>query len=135
MTSHGFRVKPTLSRLNKEIGLLNDNHYNCNVLFNNNYINIYIAIVAQHRTNIMVTIEIDKYYPFKPPTIYINNVKYYNILKMISIRYNCNETCLCCKSITCPDKWKPSCKIQDILNEILLYQNNIISFLPVGVYD
>ena len=80
-------------------------------------------------------IRIEETYPFKAPIVLINNIKYDKLLKLISIKYNHTDMCLCCKSITCPDKWKPSCKIQDILSEIFEYQSDIINFLPVGACD
>jgi ubiquitin-protein ligase len=135
MVSHKFRDKPTLNRLNKEVGMLNDNFYNCKVLINNANISIFIPIVIEYCRTVMVTITVDYYYPFKPPNVFINNIKYSKILQLISIKYKCTDMCLCCKSITCPGKWKPSCKIQDILTEIFEYHKDITSFLPADAYD
>ncbi len=135
MDHRAFRDKPTLTRLNKEIGLLNGNYYNCKVLINKNNINIYIPIVGNHCKTIMVSIIVDNCYPFKPPDVFINNIKYSKILKMISIKYNLTDMCLCCESITCPDNWKPSCKIERILTEIIKYYDVITSFLPADAYD
>ena len=83
----------------------------------------------------MITIIVDKYYPFKAPDILINNIKYYNILKFISIKFNCTDKCLCCKTITCPNNWKPTYTLELILFEIIKYHNVITSFLPAGAYD
>jgi ubiquitin-protein ligase len=129
-----FSDKPTLSRLNKEICILNSD-YNCKILNNNNNINIYIPIVVEHCKQFMVSIIVNKYYPFKQPDIFINNIKYSNILKNISIKYNFTDKCLCCESITCPNKWKPSYKLELILTEIMKYYNDIINFLPADEYD
>ena len=130
----GFRDKPTLNRLNKEIRILSENYYKCKVLVTNN-IDIYIPLVLHHCREVMVTVTIDESYPFKTPNVFINNIKYSKLLQLISIKYNCTDMCLCCKSITCPNRWKPSCKIQDILTEIFEYQKDIISFLPADAYD
>ena len=135
MEHRAFRDKPTLTRLNKEIGLLNASYYNCKVLINNNNINIYIPVVEKHCKTFMISIIADYYYPFKPPDVFINNIKYSKILKKISIKYNYTDVCLCCESITCPNNWKPSCKIENILTEIIKYYNDITSFLPADVYD
>lgn len=135
MEYNEFRVKPTLNRLNKEIGLLNNSYHNCKLLINYNVINVYIPLITDHCRKIMITLIIDKHYPFKPPDILINNIRYNNILKIISTKYNCNDNCLCCKSISCPDKWKPAYKIESILSEIIKFQNDIINFLPVDAYD
>ena len=130
----GFRDKPTLNRLNKEIRILSENYYKCKVLVTNN-IDIYIPLIVHYCREIMVTVSIDESYPFKTPNVFINNIKYSKLLQLISIKYNCTDMCLCCKSITCPNRWKPSCKIQDILSEIFEYQKDIISFLPADAYD
>ena len=135
MVSHKFRDKPTLNRLNKEVGMLNENYYNCKLLINNDIISIYIPIVIEYCRTLMVTITVNYNYPFKPPNVFINNVKYSKILQLISIKYKCTDMCLCCKTITCLDKWKPSCKIQDILTEIHKYHKEITSFLPADAYD
>lgn len=58
-----------------------------------------------------------KNYPFKCPEIYVNNYKYTNLLNYNVI----TETCLCCESVTCNDKWNLSLKLIDINNEIEKY--------------
>ena len=135
MVSHGFRETPTLNRLNKEVCILNENYYTCSLLINNNCIDIYIPLYIINCTKIMVNVSIDESYPFKVPNVFINNIKYSKLLQLISIKLNCDDMCLCCKSITCPNKWKPAFKISDILSEIFEYQHDIINFLPAGVCD
>lgn len=58
-----------------------------------------------------------KNYPFKCPEIYVNKYKYTNLLNYNII----TETCLCCESVTCNDKWNLSLKLIDINNEIEKY--------------
>lgn len=135
MVSDSFKEKPTLNRLNKEIRTLTENYYNCKVLLNNNNIDIYIPLVVHYCRQIIVTLCIDESYPFKAPNVFINNIRYSKLLQLISIKYNCSDMCLCCKSISCPGRWKPSHRISDILSEIFEYQKDIISFLPADVYD
>lgn len=130
-----FKDKPTLFRVNKEIASLNNNYYNCKLLINKNYIDIYIPIKLNDCKHVMTLIRIGKSYPFEVPNVFVNNIEYYKLLKQISIKNCCNDMCLCCKSITCPNKWKPTFKIHNILSEIFNLQSQIINFLPVDGYD
>ena len=65
---------------------------------------------------------INEHYPFKPPKMYVNNLEYYKLLfELQSSKADklkeLNEICLCCKSILCPNNWKPAYKIINIVEE------------------
>ena len=65
---------------------------------------------------------IDKSYPFKSPYAFINNIEYYNLLKINSEFIN-NELCkldikcLCCTTILCSSIWYPGKSILSVVEE------------------
>jgi hypothetical protein len=125
------------NRLDKELKNLKYNYFEYQVILNKTNLDLFFPILLN---NIMVIvyfkIDLSYYsYPFKYPDVYINNIKYIKLLELISIQKNFTKECLCCKSICCENKWKPTFKIKDILNEIYTYASEIINFLPVDGYD
>jgi len=62
-------------------------------------------------------------FPFKPPTITINDKSYFYYLKIESIRFNKvlkyfrDINCLCCHSFLCTHQWSPGYRLRNILNE------------------
>jgi ubiquitin-protein ligase len=72
-----------------------------------------------------ITITMNSDYPFRPPTVTINNLPYYKFVvppmsKRISeIIHNETRTCLCCCSIIKnPSLWSVAHRVKDILEEI-----------------
>ena len=63
-------------------------------------------------------------YPFRPPIITINDVTYFNSLRLKSERFNVilkfitGIDCLCCNSFLCKEHWSPAFTIKKILLEI-----------------
>ena len=100
-------------RINREIVSLRPISINEIVNYDTDIICIYYKNCSL-RANIELYI---KNYLFKFPQIYVNKHKYTDLLN-----YNLlSESCLCCDSITCNDKWNLSLKLIDINNEIEKY--------------
>jgi ubiquitin-protein ligase len=63
-------------------------------------------------------------YPFRPPIITINDISYFNTLRLKSERFNSTLKyitglhCLCCSSFLCRDHWSPAFTVKKILSEI-----------------
>jgi hypothetical protein len=67
---------------------------------------------------------IDVNYPFVCPTVFYNNRNYKQILvsktnyEITYLKKLTGIDCLCCRSLTCSEKWAPNNKLNDIINEI-----------------
>lgn len=69
-------------------------------------------------------------YPFKPPTLFINNVPWQSCYKIsdttaiIELQRKLGMKCLCCETRLCPGKglWSPTIHITDILNEYKFFK-------------
>ena len=72
---------------------------------------------------------IHKYYPFRPPKIYINNKQYLSCHTILSnnfrakLREYAGIDCFCCETMLCSDNWSPKLTIKDILEERDKYKN------------
>ena len=122
------------NRLDKELENLKYNYFEYRVILNKNHLEIFFPIILND-INVMICFKIYFSYPFKRPDVFINNTAYIKLLERISIKKKYTKECLCCKSICCENKWKPTLKIKDILNEIYTHESEIINFLPVDGYD
>jgi len=67
---------------------------------------------------------IDKSYPFRPPSVFINSIPYIEFCRINTIGF-CknlkkvsNIYCFCCNTIIHTTKWTPTTKIYDIIVEI-----------------
>jgi len=66
-----------------------------------------------------------EHYPFRPPTIWINDVRLSyspagyppRLWKMYNETYNKFKGCICCKNKLCENNWSPVFKITDVLND------------------
>ena len=86
------------------------------------------SITCVYKNKSSLYVELDKNYPFRPPTIVKINNKHYDhtswsLTKNISdsILKDYNIKCLYCDSIMCANNWKPSLTIHDVIKE---YENN-----------
>ena len=64
-------------------------------------------------------------YPFKKPLLYVNDICYFNLLRISFHELNCylkknNIMCLCCKTYLCSNNWKPGIKLLHIVDEYIL---------------
>jgi len=82
-----------------------------------------------YKSNNVYTFKIHDMYPFKAPDIKINGNRYTTFLRMNNpynlkrLKTITNLDCLCCYSIVgCIPLWKPSFKIENILQEIRTYR-------------
>lgn len=68
--------------------------------------------------NIIFTIKFPSHYPFRAPDLFINDIPYIKMLKIkLKELKEINIECLCCKSVTCTNNWRPSLKVDDIIEE------------------
>ena len=71
---------------------------------------------------------INNNYPFHSPEIYVNNIKYTQLLiskttsEINDLKKFKGINCLCCSSLTCKDNWSPAMKLTNIINEIKYYK-------------
>lgn len=86
-----------------------------------------------------IYVELDNYYPFRPPTtVKVNNKHYdhttWSLTKNIanSILKDYNIKCLYCDSILCANNWKPPLTIHDVIKE---YENNNNMILALYAID
>jgi ubiquitin-protein ligase len=82
-----------------------------------------------YKTNNVYTFEIHDTYPFQAPNTKINGHPYATFLRMTNVHNlnrlhkNAHIDCLCCNSIVgCISLWKPSFKIETIVQEIRRYR-------------
>jgi len=79
-------------------------------------------------SNVIYKFVIDITYPFKPPTIYVDNNPYIHFLNLQSARFNSvlkylkGVNCLCCHSFSCANNWTPAYKLLTIIKEIKEYK-------------
>ena len=86
----------------------NTNNNNINNNTNNNNTN--------NNTNININISLTSTYPWKPPTVRLNNILYSEYIKSrLSIA---SPICLHCKSLTNKLIWSPSIKLSRFIGEI-----------------
>lgn len=84
-----------------------------------------------------ITLYVDKNFPFSPPIdVYINGHSTSNIPSGLLHYYIlATKECPCCVSMISCNKWKPACKIEDLLNERISVRNNIIELHPMSQYS
>ena len=108
----------------KEIPILEKDGYIANLTGN---------VLHVYKGKLHIEIEIPTYWPFKPPSIKVNNHNYTN-LKIVNefrvyyrghyltsneyIQQTSNKKCLCCDSLLCGDKWHPFVKMIDLVKEV-----------------
>jgi hypothetical protein len=104
----------TLKRLDKEL----EKHFT-GIPFTRQNMNDDVIITIPISPTIDLTIRISDWYPFRVPTVYLNGIEYFDILKCNheKLKPSINK-CIYCNSIVCPDKWKPAFKLISIVNEV-----------------
>ena len=122
-----------LKRINKEVYML-QKRFSVNLIINNNSQDILINTYFRDK-KCLIHIRLLNEYPFKCPIVYLNGIHYDRFLKQASIKHNITSMCLCCKSILCPDNWKPGYKLTNVIDEIFNYSLYYLYFLPVDVCD
>ena len=96
----------------------------------------YDIVKNEKNTEIMfyslnIKIICNEMYPFKVPEMFINNQDYNQYLSELQTKHSLNEKikkqlniqCLCCESILCPNNWKPSITIIDIIKQYLYFNS------------
>ena len=86
-------------------------------------INFVIEKTDKNNKNIIYKFIISNNYPYVPPVVYINDIKYWQYLrcpnKFLNIlKYIRGIECFCCSSCTCHGNWYPSLNIKYIIDEI-----------------
>ena len=109
----------------------NSGYTNMNNYYNNAYV-LTINVVLDN-TDDLITFEICRDYPFKPPkNIKINYKDYKSLLRINSsntmkhvkelyakfYKISLPDCCLCCSSITCFTNWSPAIKLTKVVEEI-----------------
>jgi hypothetical protein len=117
-TSSFRRIVKDLKELNETYTITRvDNDY----FYNPEYNTVTFNYDKKH-----VVIQIDDY-PFKPPTIKINNIPLvYNPINFPSRLWKryiqiYPNNCMCCKTILCPNNWSPCLKLKHALNEYTVF--------------
>jgi ubiquitin-protein ligase len=130
-----IKSKTMAKRLKRELDTLIDLYVIIQVDFTNKgELKLFLQKKEDYNFNIFCfTFSND--YPFRPPTITINNKGYFDSLRLNSPRFNTVLTylnglnCLCCSSFLCRDHWSPAFTVKKILEEIdnyKLIKRNII---------
>ena len=96
------------------------NNVTCTKLFPKNEYEIKINF-----KNRLITFLIKKNYPFASPIVKINGNEYIDMLCIYKDKFSktiLNDyydiDCLCCKSLSCPNLWKPGIRLLDFMLEI-----------------
>tara|TARA_B100000795_G_C22785082_1_gene434217 strand:+ start:672 stop:1166 length:495 start_codon:yes stop_codon:yes gene_type:complete len=76
----------------------------------------HFASIIDNETIVTVEIKINTNYPFNPPMVKVDSKDYISQLKIDSSLTG--NTCPCCSSILCHNKWKPGYGLFDILKEV-----------------
>jgi ubiquitin-protein ligase len=107
-----------------------DNIISSNVHNNLHIFTVHIVLAGE---NDLITFEICRDYPFKPPkNIKINYKSYHSFLQINSsntmkqvkelyakvYKTRLPECCLCCSSISCPANWSPPVKLINVVQEV-----------------
>jgi len=90
---------------------------------------IIFDIILNEKYPFNILLNFPKEYPFRPPSVKINNNDYIKILADIQGN-NCNirkEKCLCCSTLCCRYNWGPKIDLMDIINEIFSNLNMLIN--------
>jgi len=117
-------------RINRELKVLCEEYGEENIIVDDittdtgRYIELKKKITINKNKSIIVSCSD---YPFKAPTLLINNKEYYEFFKTKSKRIlkllheNGNVGCMCCSSILC--NWTPTYTFKSILKEIENFNN------------
>ena len=122
-----------LNRINKELFMLKKS-FDFNLIVNNDSLDVIINTKYNNNKS-LIHIHLFNDYPFICPDVYLNGKPYRKLLEKISIKNNISSKCLCCKTILCPNNWKPGYKISNIIDEIFNCCLYHLYSLPVAVYD
>ena len=103
-----------LKRIQNEIPEILTVYPNISVFYNKSHISIHIKDIQ---------FILEPSYPFIPPQIIIKDMPYIKFLRAPSQRINTlfqyfNISCPCCNTIICQHNWRPTMRINAIMNEI-----------------
>ena len=84
--------------------------------------------------NNILKFKIPNRYPFTPPKMYINNINYLDMLYFNNAYFinklnSIGKKCLCCETKLCPNNWRPSIRIKDIISEYLRNKQIIMKIM------
>jgi ubiquitin-protein ligase len=100
---------------------------------NNNNIHLFTINIILSENDDLITVQICRDYPFRPPKNITINYKCYKRLLIINSQKTVNEVkslyydfnkqkmldcCLACSSITCHERWSPGVRLSNIVQEI-----------------
>jgi ubiquitin-protein ligase len=140
---NGTGIKKRLARelfdlQNKGAYVHIDYNYDHDISANrNNNIHVFAVHIILKDENDLVTFEICRDYPFKPPkNIRINYKSYQSFLQIMSsntikqvkelyskvYKTKLLECCLSCSSISCPANWSPSVTLLNVVREIQTFK-------------
>jgi ubiquitin-protein ligase len=97
-----------------------------------------IINILDNTNNLIYSITLNNYYPFRPPKVQINFRPYYEFLRISFSPFSENLkkihkiNCLCCSTITCGDNWTPAFTTNHLITEIRNfkgYRRNLINKL------
>lgn len=122
---------PTYKRrfINEIPEILDNNIEDINISFNTD--NIILCLLYQ---NINIKININNNYPWKPPTIILNNTRYAKYICSNIKSHGGDFKCLCCLSVTCFNNWSPAIHLIRVLDEIkenIILKQNIIYLIYI----
>lgn len=114
----------TEKRLKKECEKIFEIYKNYTIEFCNDEKEDYYKLTVTINNNKLKFI-INTSYPFKRPSLYINDVSYLDLLRIHFPELICylkknSIQCLCCKTLLCSNNWKPGIKLLHIVDEYLL---------------
>jgi hypothetical protein len=117
-----------LKRLLRESIHFHNNFKSLSLKHENKKYLLYLEDKINYNYNIYCFI-LDETYPFKPPSLLINNIPFKQFLLNNNSKYKniftklCGFECLCCNNILCSDRWSPALTIIKIINEINIYRS------------
>ena len=119
-------------RYKKELELISNNYKNIKIYEKDIIKNIdKIIEINLLFDNYNIIILLDEDYPFYPPKkININNLDvncYINSNITLLLKKYFDVVCIKCESLLCENKWNPTCKLINIVNEQIKYYNYINS--------
>lgn len=120
-------------RIKRELESISENYKNIKIKQeNSNEKNIKINLILENY-NILIILNND--YPFYPPqSIKINNLDIncnINLNISLLLKKYFNIFCIKCESLLCENKWNPTYKLLNIIDEQIKYYNYINSILNI----
>ena len=108
---------------------------------------IHFSFLYNDKCMVSCTLIFKTTYPFKPPSVYLNNGKdYISLLTNLNQHFNNfkthvgdNPTCFCCSTLTCSHNWGPQNMITDVISEyhkiFAMIDKHIEKMLIKNIYE